>query len=235
MEPQIKDGCHELVITSDSVAARTRGATGLGTSACVTGPEQAAGGTDCGGGAGGAAVAFVLNESFGRRPDVPGRLQRADDQGVAQHGPGVDEIKVRETLNGVESDSTAYSTSSVTRIDVFAGYGDDTVIIETDASNPVGTTGIDQPTRLYGDNGDDYLQAGDASDVLYGQIGNDELHGGASDDSLYGGYGGANDADTTGSDILIGDAGSDFLDGGPGTDWRQDDPSDEYINIENTL
>lgn len=144
------------------------------------------------------------------------------------------DIKVREVLNQVETDSTGYASSSVTRIDVYAGYGDDLVTIETDTDNPIGTTGIDQPTRLYGDNGNDTLKGGDAADILYGQMGNDELHGGGGDDSLYGGYGGPNDADTNGTDTLIGDAGADFMDGGPGSnDSGNRDANDEYTNIEN--
>jgi Ca2+-binding RTX toxin-like protein len=86
------------------------------------------------------------------------------------------------------------STSDVTRIEVYAGAGDDDVVI----------TDVAQPSIILGGSGDDRLSGGSGANVLSGGDGKDELFGGASRDILIGGrdedrlFGG------TGRDLLIG-------------------------------
>lgn len=83
-----------------------------------------------------------------------------------------------------------YTATSVARIVVDAGFGNDTVIIRA---------GIAKPVFLYG---------GYGNDQLYGGAGNDQLYGGAGADYLFG---------RGGNDLIFGGTGSDTIDGGLGT------------------
>ncbi len=82
------------------------------------------------------------------------------------------------------------SVTSVTKIVVDAGFGNDSVAIGA---------GIAKPTFLYG---------GYGNDVLRGGGGIDQIYGGAGDDRLYG---------NAGNDVIYGGSGNDTLDGGLGT------------------
>jgi len=83
----------------------------------------------------------------------------------------------------------AFMATSVAKIVVDAGFGNDTVII---------SAAITKPTLLYG---------GYDNDVLYGGSGNDQIFGGAGSDALFG---------RAGNDALFGGSGADTLDGGLG-------------------
>ena len=80
---------------------------------------------------------------------------------------------------------------NISRIDVYAGEGDDDIS---------GDRQLVIPLRLFGGPGDDKLRGG---------AGNDYLHGGAGDDRVLG---------QRGEDVMIGGLGSDRVDGGRGDD-----------------
>ncbi len=82
--------------------------------------------------------------------------------------------------------------------------------------------GSDENDALYGNSGNDTLEAGDGNDALYGNSGNDTLGAGAGRDMLLGG---------AGDDVLIGSAGDDFLDGGAGNDIYQFGRGDGHDTI----
>ena len=79
--------------------------------------------------------------------------------------------------------------TSVTKIVVDAGFGNDTVIVKI---------GVTKPAFLFG---------GYGTDALYGGGGADQLYGGAEADYLFG---------RAGNDMLFGGTGADYLDGGLG-------------------
>jgi Ca2+-binding RTX toxin-like protein len=155
-------------------------------------------------------------------------------------GPGTDTLKVREILNGNENDSVAYQTSQVNSISVSAGSGNDTITVETNALNPLGTTGVGKPVTAFGQDGDDTINGGDGADDLHGDYGNDTIYGrdgndtikgefgsdpwldgGDGNDLICGGYG--DDTDTA-ADTLIGGNGNDTLRGEGGDDYLRTDP-----------
>lgn len=91
------------------------------------------------------------------------------------------------------------SGTSVTQVHFRGGDGNDRV----DASNS------STPAVAEGENGNDTLIGGSASDQLHGGNGNDILRGNGGNDILMGGRG---------NDVLNGGAGRDVLYGGPGDD-----------------
>jgi cyclophilin family peptidyl-prolyl cis-trans isomerase len=109
------------------------------------------------------------------------------------------------TLNGVMRN---YSTGGISRVQVFAMNGNDTVTI----GSGVPATHID------GGGGNDVLNGGDGNDTLTGGAGKNLLNGNNGDDRINGSggvdviHGGA------GNDRLYGNGGDDFLDGGAGVD-----------------
>ena len=113
---------------------------------------------------------------------------------------------------------TTYNTSSINRIDVRGGAGNNTITIETNASNPIGTTGVNKTTKIFGDSGDDTINGGDLADEISGELGNDTIDGRGGSDVLNGGYAGDDTADTSGNDTITGGAGTDAMYGGPGDD-----------------
>lgn len=107
---------------------------------------------------------------------------------------------------------------------IWGGDGDDTIRVTI--------TGNDE---LYGEAGDDTIEAGNGDDTVYGGIGgdsiigeggNDTLYGGDGDDTIDGGYGddtiyGDNvygESGNTGDDILSGGNGDDLIYGNDGND-----------------
>lgn len=143
----------------------------------------------------------------------------------------------KETLNGFGvrvvtggTTQTSAQSSSYTRIDIYAGGGNDTIFVENSDVNPVGDTTANIATKLFGEDGADVITGGENRDTVDGGPGNDVIDGFKDDDLLYGGYGG-NDSITggLGNDIMYGaDLGygattegsdnSDTIDGGEGSD-----------------
>ena len=89
-------------------------------------------------------------------------------------------------------------TSGITRVDVFAGDGNDAIRNNTTL-----------PSTLSGDNGADTVNGGAKADLLAGGFGDDVINGGAGDDQIRG---------LAGNDRLSGGAGIDRIDGGGNTD-----------------
>ncbi|UWQ18594.1 hypothetical protein [Jannaschia sp. M317] len=71
---------------------------------------------------------------------------------------------------------------------------------------------------LIGNDGDDTLGGGAARDELHGGDGDDDLFGGAGDDILHGDWGDDSLDGDDGDDLLLGGDGDDTLDGGAGAD-----------------
>jgi Ca2+-binding RTX toxin-like protein len=105
-------------------------------------------------------------------------------------------------INGHSVDINAYL---VKRIQLVAGDGDDTIVLQEDGQTVHinnGSTPIFIPVTLMGGNG---------NDSLVGGIGSDYLNGGAGDD------------------FLAGSGGNDTLDGGDGTDTLRGDQGDDVL------
>ena len=144
---------------------------------------------------------------------------------------GGDETRVRVVnlrTSGSE-DSGPYTTTNVTRVDVYAAYGADDIVVENaqDISDiltpigttPLGTTAVNKPTKLFGDGLVDRVYGGDQGDVIEGGYGADTLSGRGGNDTIYGGAGYADDVDSNdGGDTIDGGPGSDTCRGGFGAD-----------------
>jgi Ca2+-binding RTX toxin-like protein len=106
--------------------------------------------------------------------------------------------------------------SSVSRIKVLAGGGDDAVLIDVDLPAVV-LAGAGNDT-VTGGTGNDHLDGGAGDDVLFGGAGNDRLFGRAGDDDLDGG---------TGKNVLLGGRGNDDVLAGKLADAA---PQDRRVN-----
>ena len=72
--------------------------------------------------------------------------------------------------------------------------------------------------RIFGGEGDDYIDGGSSADTLYGEEGDDTVEGGSGNDRLFGGEGDDVLDGGTGDDLLVGGEGNDQLTGGAGAD-----------------
>jgi Ca2+-binding RTX toxin-like protein len=124
----------------------------------------------------------------------------------------------------------------VKRIQVFAGGGNDNVLI---------ATALSRKAYVDGAAGDDTITGGDLADILVGGDGNDVIGGGRSNDQLFGDAGDDQLFGNGGRDILHGGDGNDRLYGGPttvdqifgdaGADSAANDPDDTFTDIETLL
>ncbi|MBC8107145.1 MAG: hypothetical protein H7Z14_11190, partial [Anaerolineae bacterium] len=110
---------------------------------------------------------------------------------------GDDVIRITQTSQGmavsINADTKVYPTASVKTISLNAQAGNDRVYM----FKKNGTGRVTRQTALYGGDGNDTLQVGDAATMLSGN-----LSGGH---ALFGG---------SGNDLLVGGNGRDYLDGG---------------------
>ena len=137
-----------------------------------------------------------------------------------------DDIAVwQDVLSG---DDTIEAGSSI------APFISDLVSVQTNSRSIIhGFDGNDTITtyagvdRLFGDDGNDIIKAGNNGDFLYGGLGADKLFGERGNDTIYGGYGddtlhGGNGNDRLfglgQADTLFGGQGNDVLNGGYGND-----------------
>src|SRR5262245_51085479 len=117
---------------------------------------------------------------------------------------------VRSAADGSALDKTFYR-AGITRIDVFAGAGNDYV----DAT----TTSVKNKFHLGA--GNDEAVAGGADDLIYGESGNDEIWARGGNDKVFCGDGADYASGSTGNDRLFGGAGTDLLSGDAGDDWLE--------------
>jgi Ca2+-binding RTX toxin-like protein len=92
------------------------------------------------------------------------------------------------------------------------------------AGNSVDATGFSGKLQVFGDAGDNLIQAGAASTFLIGAEGSDTLIGGPAADVLDGGPDDDSLVGGAGNDTLIGGTGTNQLDGGLGCDTMNGDP-----------
>lgn len=96
----------------------------------------------------------------------------------------------------------------LSEIIVYGGAGNDSISVHKRVTQRVKLFGGDGNDYLQGGRGNDWLDGGDGDDVLSGGAGHDVVMGGAGRDQLWGG---------AGDDMLVGGDGEDYLDGGRGT------------------
>lgn len=111
-------------------------------------------------------------------------------------------------------------TDSGTGNTIYLGPGDD----EYATGNSNGTS------TIYGDAGNDDIDAGGGIDVINGGDGNDALDGGGGNDSLVGGDGNDTLTGGIGGDTEYGGIGNDRLDGDDGSDWLYGESGDDYLD-----
>jgi len=133
-------------------------------------------------------------------------------------GDGVDtlvgSIGIDTLYGGAGNDILAGSQGSDL---IYGGTGDDLVYIGVPAP---GDIDYDNEGSIYLDEGNDFLDAGDATLRFdaYGGDGNDYMIAGVGDDSLFGGTGNDQIFAGAGNDQLTGDAGDDYIEGQSGDD-----------------
>jgi hypothetical protein len=108
-----------------------------------------------------------------------------------------------------------FAIASVTKLIVHGEDGNDHII--------VGFKTINLAASIFGDDGNDTLEATAASDFVHGGAGNDSLVGNAGNDTLVGG---------SGRDTLRGGRGTDILNGAGGNDLALTEGTDELQNCE---
>jgi Ca2+-binding RTX toxin-like protein len=110
------------------------------------------------------------------------------------------------TGTGISTGDVALALANVEGLDVYGLGGNDALTIASMAGSQL--TGA---ITFWGDDGNDTLNAGAASNVIiaHGGTGNDTFTGGSGDDHLFG---------DSGNDQLIGGAGNDIINGGTGDD-----------------
>jgi len=113
-----------------------------------------------------------------------------------------------------------FTGSSVRRISVTGGLGDDDIEVSQRIGLPASIFGEAGWDTLVGGSGNDRIFGNDGADSLVGGSGNDILNGGGSDDRIFG-----NDGD----DNLYGSTGDDTLDGGWGDDDLFGDRGDDDL------
>lgn len=133
-------------------------------------------------------------------------------------GDGVDtlvgSIGIDTIYGGAGNDILAGSQGSDL---IYGGTGDDLVFIGVPAP---GDIAYDNEGSIYLDEGNDFLDAGDATLRFdaYGGEGNDYMIAGVGDDTLFGGTGDDQIFAGAGDDQLTGDGGDDYIEGQSGDD-----------------
>jgi Ca2+-binding RTX toxin-like protein len=128
-----------------------------------------------------------------------------------------DSIRVRrEGREGVELAvrisgklERAFDGTGISRIQIFAQHGNDTIRVAEEVTIPV---------HVDGGAGNDEIRGGGGNDQLFGNAGNDRMYGGPGNDVVRGGQGDDRLIEHEGNDILLGGAGNDHLSGGDGRD-----------------
>ena len=100
--------------------------------------------------------------------------------------------------------------------DPFVGSNRNSVMLDNADGNRIEAMGGND--RVFGGEGDDFMEGGDGSDDLYGEEGDDSLDGGTGHDRLFGGEGDDMLDGGAGDDLLVGAEGDDVLKGGAGAD-----------------
>lgn len=134
----------------------------------------------------------------------------------------VDSITI-DRGNGIER--CIQPISGITKVEVIAGNGADTVDVGVTGSLQGGTQVVSKPVSVNGGNGNDTIHGGEQNDTINGNEDDDQLFGGAGADLMYGNYGGDSLNGENGADTLYGDddattayGGYDELNGGNDND-----------------
>jgi Ca2+-binding RTX toxin-like protein len=152
----------------------------------------------------------------------------------------------------VDANGSTFIATNLQDLEVWAGRGDDTVIIGnlsgivtepvmvdlgagddvldgSSATTPIIAYGRSGNDVLTGGSAADWLKGGDGNDVLEGGNGNDVLIGGRGDDTLDGGFGDDRLFGGQGDDKLLGGDGNDVLKGGGGNDTLDGGPGKDSL------
>jgi Ca2+-binding RTX toxin-like protein len=127
-----------------------------------------------------------------------GTIQGSNGEAIVIVGPHDDKITNSGSIQG----------------SIFTGAGNDTV-----------TSSSSGGIEVYGEQGNDFIHAGNGNNVLHGGTEGDQLIGGSGDDSLFG---------DEGDDYLDGGHGVDYINGGDGTDllsyWNSSQGVEVYLD-----
>jgi Ca2+-binding RTX toxin-like protein len=154
------------------------------------------------------------------------------------------------TGTGISSGDVSLTLANVEGLDVHALGGNDTLTIAAMAGSQLtgaisfwGDDGNDTLSAgaasnviiAHGGTGSDALAGGSADDRLFGDSGNDQLMGGAGDDTVNGGTGDDRLWGNAGNDTFVGGAGADIFAGGAGLDTADYRAAVDGVSIDLTL
>lgn len=105
---------------------------------------------------------------------------------------------------------------------MFGFAGDDSLIAPTNHA-------YETYDSIYGDSGDDYIDAGYGNDTIVGGLGNDTLRGNKGNDVIYGGAGEDNIIGGDGNDRIYGGMGNDTIDGSVSHDIIYGEQGDDIL------
>jgi len=105
-----------------------------------------------------------------------------------------------------------YTFSTLSRIEIYGGMGDDVITINTSVDAiPTLLSGGPGRDTLTGGKGNDTILGGFGDDLLVGGEGNDIMNGGFGSDLVKGGIGNDSIVSTEGDDVILGEAGIDTI------------------------
>jgi uncharacterized secreted protein with C-terminal beta-propeller domain len=141
-----------------------------------------------------------------------------DDRITVDLSP-TDSAQLRATINDV---ITTAPKSSVQRIAVQAGQGNDTIAINLPADLKI-------PVAISGGNGNDTITGSALNDYIAGNDGNDSINSASGNDTIYGSWGNDNLEGGPGADLLVGGSGGDLLVGNAGNDQLYGQTGDDSL------
>ncbi|MEM8873741.1 MAG: PKD domain-containing protein [Planctomycetota bacterium] len=220
---EVTDGKLSLTAGSDLQAGRVNFIEVRQLSGGTSAPTPPSGGNNDGGSSG---------------SDAPNGEGRVELLGNILRLTGVDgannDIRIQDTggngFNAIINGQTrSYSESSIGRIEIFGGDGDDNLTV---------STGINIPVRIFGNDGNDTIAGGERNDTLFGGAGNDDITGRGGNELIHGDAGadliraGNGDDRIVGygeNDSIYGENGNDWIDAGQGNDFADGGAGSDQI------
>ncbi|USQ97609.1 hypothetical protein [Caulobacter sp. RL271] len=134
---------------------------------------------------------------------------------VIRGGDGDDDLYAGLDFNNVSGDANAVDV-------IYGDAGADRIVgvpgVRGEFHGGDGNDSIYGSGQLFGDAGDDSLQAGDAGAVIHGGDGADQIHGGAGPATIYGDAGADSIYGSMRADVIYADLGDNYVYGSDGDD-----------------
>lgn len=133
---------------------------------------------------------------------------------------------------GPGNDTVIIESANAGTAGIYAGSGNDTITVDftEDHYGYLRADGGPGDDTFNGGAGNDYFEGGSGNDTLRGAAGTDVLLGGAGDDEIFGGYGDDNLSGGDGDDTIYGSRGNDEITGDLGADTLYGGPGNDNMS-----